>query len=494
MYQASSRSFTILESRIRLKCRVLCRNVLLGSGYGAQQPPWFKFGAGTSALQIEGGWNASGNVNSFFTPKRFTLQGSQYHLTPVISSVMERVLDRGESNWDRYLHLFPKTIAGSADVTCDSYRLWRRDIQMCQELGLDMYRFSISWSRLLPTGLSNYISEDGKNYYNNLINGLLEKGIEPVVTLNHFDLPQRLQNLGGWTNPLISNWFAEYARVAFSLYADRVKIWLTVNEPQILCDSGYNNGTVPYINDPKYGRYLCSKNVLLAHAKAYRIYDRHYRHLYHGKVTIVFLYLWLAPATENDIEVTNLARQYVEGRYGHPVYSKEGGWPKELEEILANNSRNEGYPEPRLPPFTEEEKELVKGSFDFYALNHYSSLLVRKAKPGEVIGKTLVDGIEELGIVLESDPSWEKGDIKWLTVHPEGLREQLNYLKNTYNLTEIMITENGFFSSNASLNDVRTVNYTKKYLEQVALAIQDGVNVTVYFHWSLMDNFDKGYE
>ncbi|KAH9637946.1 hypothetical protein HF086_016372 [Spodoptera exigua] len=226
-------------------------SVLLGSGYGAQLPPWFKFGAGTSALQIEGGWNAS----------------------------------------------------------------------------------------------------------------------------------------GGWTNPLISNWFAEYARVAFSLYADRVKIWLTVNEPQILCDSGYNNGTVPYINDPKY-----------------------------GKVTIVFLYLWLAPATENDIEVTNLARQYVEGRYGHPVYSKEGGWPKELEEILANNSRNEGYPEPRLPPFTEEEKELVKGSFDFYALNHYSSLLVRKAKPGEVIGKTLVDGIEELGIVLESDPSWEKGDIKWLTV------------------------------------------------------------------------------
>ncbi|CAH0696431.1 unnamed protein product [Spodoptera exigua] len=357
---------------------------------------------------------------------------------------MEKVLDRGESNWDRYLHLFPKTIAGSADVTCDSYRLWRRDIQMCQELGLDMYRFSISWSRLLPTGLSNYISEDGKNYYNNLINGLLEKGIEPVVTLNHFDLPQRLQNL------------------------DRVKIWLTVNEPQILCDSGYNNGTVPYINDPKYGRYLCSKNVLLAHAKAYRIYDRHYRHLYHGKVTIVFLYLWLAPATENDIEVTNLARQYVEGRYGHPVYSKEGGWPKELEEILANNSRNEGYPEPRLPPFTEEEKELVKGSFDFYALNHYSSLLVRKAKPGEVIGKT--------------------------TVHPKGLREQLNYLKNTYNVTEIMITENGFFSSNASLNDVRTVNYTKKYLEQVALAIQDGVNVTAYFHWSLMDNFDKGYD
>ncbi|KAJ8710545.1 hypothetical protein PYW08_009060 [Mythimna loreyi] len=423
-------------------------------------PSWFKIGAATSAFQIEGGWNAS---------------------------------DRGESVWDHHLHVFPETLEGNADVACDSYHLWRRDIEMCQELGLDMYRFSISWSRLLPTGFPNHISEDGKNYYNNLIDGLLEKGIQPVVTIYHLDLPQSLQNLGGWANPLISKWFADYARVVFSLYADRVKTWLTLNEPIIQCDNGYNEETVPYLNDVKIGRYLCNKHALIAHAKAYRIYEKEFKPRFHGKVSMVQLFVWLQPATKGDEEITNLTRQYWEGRYGHAIYSKDGGWPKQLERHLARNSRLKGYPEPRLPPFSDEEVVLVKGTFDFYALNHYTTLLVRKARPGEEIGRWPLYGSKELGVVLERDPSWEKGDADWFSVYPEGIRKQLNYLKNTYGVTEFLITENGFFNTDPSLNDTRTVQYTRKYLEQVVLAIQDGVNVTGYIHWSLMDNFDKGY-
>nr|XP_049701639.1 myrosinase 1 [Helicoverpa armigera] len=423
-------------------------------------PSWFQFGAGTSAFQIEGGWNAS---------------------------------DKSESVWDRQLHLFPATLDGNADVACDSYHLWRRDIEMAEELGLDMYRFSISWSRLLPTGFSNYISEDGKRYYSDLIDGLLEKGIEPVVTIHHFDLPQRIQDLGGWANPLIADWFSSYANVVFSLFGNRVKYWLTINEPLILCDSGYTNQTVPYLDDKDIGRYLCNKNVLIAHAKAYRIYEKEYKPIYNGKVSIVNLFVWLQPATPHDKDITDLTIQYWEGRYGHAIYSKEGGWPKELENFLLEKGRSEGYPSPRLPPFTDEEVALVKGSADFYAFNHYSTRLVRKAKPGEEIGSWPILGSQELGIVLERDPSWEIGDTVWFSVYPQGLRNQLNFLKETYGDLEFLITENGFFSTDPSLNDTRTVDYTWKYLEQVALAIQDGVNVTGYIHWSLMDNFDKGY-
>ncbi|KAJ8710355.1 hypothetical protein PYW07_009721 [Mythimna separata] len=427
-------------------------------------PPSFMFGAASAAYQVEGAWNVS---------------------------------DKSPNLWDKLIHDRPELVAdgSNGDVACDSYHLWRRDIEMCEELGLNMYRFSISWSRLLPSGYPNYISEDGKNYYSNLIDGLLEKGIEPIVTIFHFDLPQILQDLGGWANPLITDWFADYAEVVFSLYADRVKYWLTINEPMMLCDGGYEELGAPYFDDPDVGRYLCNKHTMIAHAKAYRIYDDLFRDKYHGKISLPTLFFWFKPFTPEDQEVTDLTIDHWEGRYAHPIFSKEGGWPRKLEKLLNDLAKKEGYKQPRLPPFTPEEIQLVRGTYDYYALNHYTTRLVRRVKPGEQPGQWLFYGSSELNTIMDKDPAWGTTAVDWFSVYPPGLREQLHWLNSTYDVKEIIITENGVPSLDPDLVDTQRLEYYRDYLEQVLLAIKDGINVTGYIAWTLMDNFEwlNGY-
>ncbi|XP_045540550.1 myrosinase 1-like [Papilio machaon] len=264
-------------------------------------PSGFIFGAATAAYQIEGAWNVS---------------------------------DKGESIWDRFVHTNPGAVKNkeNGDVAADSYHNWQQDIDIASDIGLHFYRFSVSWPRLLPTGFINIKSEDGKNYYNKLIDGLLAKGIEPVVTLYHWDLPQPIQDLGGWTNPLIADYFADYANYVFSLFGDRVKTWITINEAISVCDFAYNSGVIaPGIQEPIYGTYLCNKHILIAHAKAYRIYEKYYRPSQHGKVSFANNLLWIEPLTPADEELAELGLQHSAGRYSHPIYSKKGGWPPSIE-------------------------------------------------------------------------------------------------------------------------------------------------------------------
>ncbi|CAH0597146.1 unnamed protein product [Chrysodeixis includens] len=419
-------------------------------------PDWFMFGAATSSYQIEGGWNAS---------------------------------DKGESTWDRALHTHPEIVGdgSNGDVACDSYHLWRRDVEMCAELGLDMYRFSISWPRLLPTGFSNKISEDGKNYYSNLIDGLLEKGIEPVVTMYHWDLPQYLQDLGGWANPLISDWFADYASVVYYLYADRVKYWITFNEPIVTCDSGYTKQSTPYLDDLNTGGFLCNKNLLMAHAKAYRIYEEEYKLKYNGKISLANIFVWFEPETPDDANVTELMFQLYEGRFAHPIYL--GGWPPELEKVLAENGKREGYKYPRLPPFTPEEVEFVRGTADYYALNHYITRQIRQVGPGEA-GSWPFYGSNEIGATMLNDPSWTPTFIDWFTLNPKALRTQLHWINDTYGVNEVMVTENGLPLLSRDLYDVERMECIRDHLEQILLAINDGIHVIGYTAWSLLDNFE----
>ncbi|CAG4968965.1 unnamed protein product [Colias eurytheme] len=404
-----------------------------------QFPAGFKFGAATAAYQVEGAWNVS---------------------------------DKTPSIWDTFTHDKPhKILDGSnGDIACDSYHLWETDIQLAKDLGLHFYRFSLSWTRLLPNGFANKISEDGARYYNNLIDGLLANGIEPMVTLYHWDLPQNLQDLGGFTNPLIAEWFGDYSRVAYTLFGDRVQTWTTFNEPVVICDGAYETGALaPGIVSPGIGNYICAKNLMVAHATAYRIYDEEFRAKYDGKVGIVNHHVWYAPHSSEHEELTFLARQ-LGFLYSHPIYSESGGWPPSIETFIAEKSEKEGYTTSRLPGFTAEEIEFIKGTADYYGINYYTSRLVRTARANSTLTWP-TNGQVDLQVELTRDPSWQAG-VEWLVSNPPGLR------------------------AHDELDDVTRIQYFRDHLEQVLLAItEDDVNVTGYTAWSLIDNYEwnSGY-
>lgn len=219
-------------------------------------PPNFLFGTATAAYQIEGGWNEEG---------------------------------KGENIWDHMSHS-PETLIlqnQTGDVACDSYHKYKEDVRMLAYLGVTHYRFSISWSRILPTGYTNLINDAGVEYYKNLLSELKANNITPMVTLYHWDLPQSLQDLGGWPNPLLADIFAEYARVVFSLFGDEVKHWMTFNEIQQICHEGYGLGAkAPGIRASGIGEYRCGHVVIKAHAKAYHLYQRLFREKQGGNNTI----------------------------------------------------------------------------------------------------------------------------------------------------------------------------------------------------------------
>jgi len=172
----------------------------------------------------------------------------------------------------------------NGDIACDSYNLYQRDVEMLKELGVDYYRFSLSWSRILPTGFSVSVNQDGIDYYNNLINALLDKNIIPFVTLYHWDLPQPLQEMGGWANPLMADYFEQYAKIAFEAFGDRVNHWLTFNEPKNFCQAGYGGvASAPALNYSGVADYMCAHTVLQAHARTYHLYSKKFKPVQKGK-------------------------------------------------------------------------------------------------------------------------------------------------------------------------------------------------------------------
>ncbi|VVD01897.1 unnamed protein product [Leptidea sinapis] len=265
----------------------------------------FSFGVATSAYQVEGAWDKDG---------------------------------KGESIWDRYHHTHSEMIKDgrNGDEACDSYHKYKRDVEMLRELGVHHYKFSISWPRVLPNGLANEINEAGLEYYDNLINELLKYNIQPMVSMYNLDLPQNLQELGGWTNPLVSQWFEDYAEVLFEKFSDRVKLWITMNNPTTVCFETYLGILAPGINSTGIGDYLCVKNVLVAHAKAYRLYESTYKKRYKGKNKI--------------------------GLYVNPIWSKYGDFPLSVRNTIAKKSKEQGYAKSRLPSFTADEIKLIKAT------------------------------------------------------------------------------------------------------------------------------------
>ncbi|GFG30514.1 hypothetical protein Cfor_08137, partial [Coptotermes formosanus] len=386
-------------------------------------PAGFMFGVATSSYQVEGAWNEDG---------------------------------KGESIWDRLTHDRPEVITdkSTGDVACNSYRLYKEDVRLLKDLGVHFYRFSISWPRILPTGHDNVVNQAGIDYYNNLINELIANGIQPVVTMYHWDLPQPLQDLGGWTNPVLADYFEDYARVLYANFGDRVKWWNTINEPKIVA-MGYSSptGFAPHILTPGHGQYLVVHTILLSHARAYRLYEREFKATQGGKVSIVDMCRWIIPTTdsEEEEEAAERARQMHIGWVLHPIYSATGDYPPVMKEWLAKKSKEEGYSRSRLPSFTKEEIELVRGTWDYLGLNHYTVYFVRQ-------GQDLLYGLMDTGVVNMRDDKYATAASRWLQVVPWGFRKLLNWIAKEYNNPPVLITENGF-SDHGEIDDTNRVDY-----------------------------------
>ncbi|XP_041986099.1 myrosinase 1-like [Aricia agestis] len=416
-------------------------------------PREFEFGAATSAYQIEGAWNVSG---------------------------------RGESVWDHLTHSYSFLVADqkTGDITTDSYHNYKRDVEMMRELGLDSYRFSISWPRILPDGLTT-VNEDGIAFYNNYIDEMLKYGIKPMVTLYHWDLPLKLRWLGGFANPNFPEWFESYARIAFENFGDRVKFWTTFNEPSQIC--------IPALSFPEInvaGVYQCAKNIVLANAKAYRLYHDEFRSQ-GGQCGITIDVQWYEPLqdTEENRQATELVRQYQWGLYAKPIFSQEGGFPKELSEVIATQSAQLGLPS-LLLEFTDEEREFVRGTADFFGVNHYTGKVVNITKYEHPSG-----GIETHIDYSYMPPDWPQSATSWLRQAPHSLFKVLIDLHNKYNGTVFYITENGWSTLPGVMDDDDRIAYHRTALEDVLDCLDAGVNIRGYMVWSLMDSFewDNGY-
>ncbi|XP_059045516.1 myrosinase 1-like [Achroia grisella] len=417
----------------------------------------FLFGAATSAYQVEGAWNIDG---------------------------------KSESIWDRYFHEHPEVVVDgrNGDVGSDSYHQYKRDVELLRELGVDFYRFSMSWNRILPTGFPNKINEKGIQYYDNLINELLKYNIEPVVTLFHFDLPQTLQDLGGWANPLCIEWFEEYARVVFDKYADKVKYWITVNQPNDICIESYESDRWPPAAESKgIGPYLCIKNVMLAHANVYRLYVNEYKNKYKGSVGISLAVNWLEPLnnkTEN-VEAVELYREFTLGLFINPIWSKEGDFPQVVKDIVAKRSKEQGFTKSRLPILSKQEIKLLKGSSDFLGINHYTTSLVSPSSD-EFPSPSIADDVR---VQLSKRSEWKIAKSPWLASAPYGIYKACIHINLKYDYPPVFITEHGW-STDVGLQDEDRAYNLREYMKAILLAIEDGTNLKGYTAWSLIDNVE----
>ncbi|OWM73471.1 hypothetical protein CDL15_Pgr026570 [Punica granatum] len=439
-------------------------------------PSGFLFGMASSSYQYEGAANVDG---------------------------------RGPSIWDFYTHRYPEKITdgSNGDIASDSYHKYKEDVAIMKEMGLDAYRFSISWSRILPKGkISGGVNKKGVEYYNNLINELLAHGIQPYVTLFHWDLPQALEDeYGGFLSPRIVDDFRDYAGVCFKEFGDRVKHWITLNEPFSYSSGGYAQGMLApgrcsewqLLNctggNSATEPYLVAHYELLAHAAAVKLYKEKYQASQKGKIGITLVSHWFeaySNATHNRNAALR-ALDFMLGWFLDPIVY--GNYPHSMRSLVGA----------RLPKFTKEQSAMLKGSFDFLGLNYYTTNYARYVRQSNSVNASyLTDARANLSTERHGIPIGPQAASSWLFVYPKGIWNLLQYVKYKYGNPLIYITENGISEFNNStlpleqqLADPMRIDYYYRHLWYLQRAIKDGSNVKGYFAWSLLDNFEwnSGY-
>lgn len=454
-------------------------------------------------LETEIGFTeAQGDINRRNFPKGFVF-GTASSAYQYEGAVKED--GRGPTVWDTFAHSFGKVIDFSnADVAVDQYHRFNEDIQLMADMGLDAYRFSIAWSRIFPNG-SGVINQAGIDHYNNLINSLLAKGIQPYVTLYHWDLPQALADkYNGWIDPQIIKDFAHFAETCFEKFGDRVKHWITFNEPHTFAIQGYDVGLqapgrcsillrifCPAGNSATEP-YIVAHHTLLSHATVADIYRRKYKAKQRGTIGISFDVMWYEPMTNTsaDIDAAQRAQDFQFGWFMDPLFF--GDYPSSMRKRVGN----------RLPKFSAAEAALVKGSLDFVGINHYTTYYA-KQNSTNIIGVLLNDTLADSGAItlpfnMQGKPIGDKASSIWLYIVPQGMRKLMNYVKQKYGNPPVFITENGMDDSNNpfiplkdALNDGKRTKYFHDYLSNLLASIRDdGCDVRGYFVWSLLDNWE----
>lgn len=399
-------------------------------------PDGFLWGAATAAHQIEGSPLADG---------------------------------AGPSIWTRFAHTPGMTLNGdTGDVACDHYRRWKQDVALMRELGLKAYRFSVSWSRIHPEGTGRF-NQAGLDFYSRLVDELLENGIEPLLTLFHWDLPAALDDRGGWLNRDCADWFADYGTTLYRALDGRVKKWATINEPWVVTDGGYLHGALAPGHRSRYEAPLAAHNLMRAHGAAVQAYRAEGRHEMGLVVNIEPKY----PAGDSpeDAAAVRRAHAYMNEQFLHPALL--GRYPDELKDIFGD----------AWPEWPAEDFALIRQPLDFVGINYYTRSVTAA---GDSYPQRTAVVRQPLGTYTET--GWE--------VFPQGLTDLLLWFKDTYGDLPVYITENGaaFFdppvAEGGRVRDPLRTDYLRKHLSAIHDAIAAGVDVRGYMAWSLLDNLE----
>ncbi|XP_048140107.1 beta-glucosidase 17-like isoform X2 [Rhodamnia argentea] len=405
--------------------------------------------------------------------------------------------------------MYPEKITdrSTGDVADEFYYNYKKDIALLKEIGLDSFRFSISWSRIAPYGkISRGVNRRGVDFYNNLIDGLLENGIKPFVTLLHWDVPQALEDeYGGFLSHMIIDDFVAYVNFCFQEFGDRVKRWITINEPNFFAYYGYDVGAAApgrcsnYVGNCTAGNsatepYIVLHNMLLSHSAAVKSYRENYQIEQDGEIGISIQTYWMTPKFETEIsrEAASRALDFCFGWAAHPV--TYGEYPETMRRYVGS----------RLPKFTAAQSTMVKGSLDFMAINYYTARYVDESSSSSTSLNMSYGTDCHCNITAEKDgvPIGQPTAQDWLYIYPEGLREFALYVKTNYNDPTIYVTENGMAEANNkslpledALRDGLKIDFFQLHLSYLLRAIKEGANVKGYFAWTFLDDFEwaEGY-
>ncbi|CAL5047337.1 unnamed protein product [Urochloa decumbens] len=446
-------------------------------------------GGGAEAGDEGAGWTGGLSRRSF--PKGFVF-GTAASAYQVEGMALKD--GRGPSIWDAFVKI-PGEIANNAtaDVTVDEYHRYKEDVNIMKTMGFDAYRFSISWSRIFPNGTGK-VNRKGVAYYNRLINYMLKIGITPYANLYHYDLPEELElQYGGLLNRKVVKAFADYADFCFRTFGDRVKNWMTFNEPRVVAALGYDDGRFApgRCTRCKEGNsatepYIVAHHLILSHAAAVQRYRQKYQPTQKGRIGILLDFVWYEALTNSiaDQASAQRSRDFHIGWFLHPIIY--GEYPISVQEIVKE----------RLPKFTADEVKMVKGSIDYVGVNQYTAYYVRDQQPNAT---TLLSYSSDWGAQLVYErggvPIGPRANSDWLYIVPWGLYKAVIYVKEKYGNPTMFLSENGMDDpGNASVaqgvHDATRVAYYRSYIRKLKEAIDDGANCVGYFAWSLLDNFE----